>query len=91
MEIQRAIEKLNKHKKWGFVDDTADAMELAIEALQKQIPGKPTIKQLGDDIEVTCPVCGHCHIFMAAKKGDNYCSNCGKKFDWGRNNGKSRP
>lgn len=60
------------------------AIMVALKALRKQIPEKPTIKQLGDDIEVKCPACGDVHIFMDARKGYDYCHNCGKKYDWGK-------
>ena len=82
MEIQEAIEKLDKHKKWGFVDDTADAMELAIEALQKQMPEKPIDRCMF----MECPTCHNVEIANCS-----YCADCGQKLDWGQDNGKSKP
>lgn len=64
------------------------ASELAIQALEKQIPKKPIIKQYFKDMEeeyLCCPTCGE--ILTDRIPADNktfyfHCMNCGQKFDW---------
>lgn len=80
MEMQKAIEKMKKHKEWGFVDDTPDAIELAITSMEKQIPMK--IKEIHVD-EYYCPSCGAELNCNDAKVQDKYCSECGQKFEVG--------
>lgn len=52
-----------------------EGLDLAIEALEKQIPKKP--------IEYECPVCKDS---VGYKFGESYmmphCENCGQKLDW---------
>ena len=87
MTEQEAIEILNTKAHLDCkIEEAIDEMKarcVAIEALEKQIPKKPITKQLGSDIEVTCPVCNYCRIYMDSTKGNNYCSECGQKLDWG--------
>ena len=59
-----------------------DARLVACEALEKQIPKKPTVKHLGDDLEVQCPACKDYHMFIDAREGNDFCSTCGQKLDW---------
>lgn len=95
--IERAIEsakariyRLAENEKYGVgevhqkkIDNQKEVMEVTVLALKKQMPMKPMIKYLGDDVEVECPCCTHCVIFMDSKKGNNYCQNCGQRLDWG--------
>lgn len=61
----------------------ANAYEVCKKALEKQIAKKPKVKQLGEDIEVKCPTCSDYHMFINANRGNDYCSTCGQKLDWG--------
>ena len=59
-------------------DDACDNCEInaAIEALDKQIPKKPEIK----DGYYVCPVCG---VYQETSEGNpSYCINCGKRLLW---------
>ena len=64
------------------------ATRVAIQALEKQIPKKPIMKQYFEDLEdeyLCCPTCGE--ILTDRIPADNktfyfYCMNCGQKFDW---------
>lgn len=66
----------------------AEALGLAIQALEKQIPKKPIMKQYFEDLEeeyLCCPTCGE--ILTDRIPADNktfyfHCMNCGQKFDW---------
>lgn len=65
-----------------------DAVDVAIQALEKQIPKKPIMKQYFEDLEeeyLCCPTCGE--ILTDRIPADNktfyfHCMNCGQKFDW---------
>ena len=70
----------------------AKATRIAIQALEKQIPKKPIMKQYFKDMEeeyLCCPTCGE--ILTDRIPADNktfyfHCMNCGQKFDWSDNN-----
>ena len=60
---------------------TYDACVGAIELLQEQEPVKPRVAHVGS---------GSCHLAPVSHKQiggaiehDNYCSECGRKVDWG--------
>ena len=57
------------------VDKTIEVFELAISALEKQIPKKVT--------KLACPSCNRFFLFRHGekRKGD-YCDNCGQALDW---------
>lgn len=57
----------------------ADAVRIAIEALEKQIPKKP-ITYTGTN-RADCPVCGNTVRGIKEPFG-NYCSKCGQKLDF---------
>ena len=66
-------------------DDCNEAIEKAIEALEKQLPKEPVYKK--DDIYVKnqfvelphCPTCN-----WEVSTGDMHCFMCGQAIDWGR-------
>ena len=66
----------------------SEAKKMAIQALEKQIPKKPIMKQYFEDLEdeyLCCPTCGE--ILTDRIPADNktfyfHCMNCGQKFDW---------
>lgn len=64
---------------WNYPLDYAEAFEVAIEALEKQIPKKVT--------KSACPSCNRIFLFRHGekRKGD-YCDNCGQALDWSENN-----
>ena len=67
-----------------------EAIELAIEALEKQIPKKPYIQQVKlDDCEQDCMECPNCDSFLGyafeckeEHYQDNYCKHCGQLLNW---------
>lgn len=68
-----------------------EALELAIKALQVQIPMKPdNIKSILDfsgryyTTKGDCPVCNREGLY----KSDFYCNKCGQKLDWGEEDGR---
>lgn len=52
-----------------------NAMELAISAIEKQIPKKPDL-----DGGIYCPCC--LHEFKENYDTTSYCPNCGQAIDW---------
>ena len=59
-------------------NDTCDNCEInaAINALDKQVPKKPELK----DGYYICPVCG---VYQETSEGNPpYCINCGKRLLW---------
>ena len=59
-------------------DDTCENCEInaAMNALDKQIPKKPEIK----DGYYVCPICG---VYQETSEGNPpYCINCGKRLLW---------
>ena len=66
----------------------SEAKKIAIQALEKQIPKKPIMKQYFENLEeeyLCCPTCGE--ILTDRIPADNktfyfHCMNCGQKFDW---------
>ena len=98
MKENEAIEKLknmrlymqitDKNNDCKFTEDDYKANETAIQALEKQIPKKPIMKQYFKDMEekyLCCPTCGE--ILTDRIPGDNktfyfHCMNCGQKLDW---------
>ena len=102
MKASEAIEKLKNMRLYmqiedenndcKFTEDDYKANEMAIQALEKQIPKKIEIrKATNDDIEselrdfitvkgriCRCPSC-RCCIHISKLK---YCWECGQKIDW---------
>ena len=60
---------------------SAEAMNLAIEALEKQIPKKPNDKfNVPYDI-LACGICPSCG--RGVHSDMKFCSECGQAIDWG--------
>ena len=97
MTASEAIEKLknmrlymqieDKNNDCKFTEDDYKANEMAIQALEKQIPKKPTpidYEKYMDTVKNAlflkgsywCPNCNH------VVKCGTYCSDCGQKLDW---------
>lgn len=83
MTHQKAIHILNSFNLRSVADKYDDiALDLATDALEKQIPKKP-IEDGYYDLPCVCPNCGS----NVANEADNdyqfeYCYHCGQKIDW---------
>ena len=94
MTESEAIKELHKIRPRGGIipQKRAEALDIAIQALEKQIPKKPIMKQYFEDLEdeyLCCPTCGE--ILTDRIPADNktfyfHCMNCGQKFDWSDDN-----
>ena len=90
MTESEAIKELHKIRPRGGIipQKRAEALDVAIQALEKQIAKKPIMKQYFEDLEdeyLCCPTCGE--ILTDRIPADNktfyfHCMNCGQKFDW---------
>lgn len=88
---KKAISQLDRiSSSIASIGEETDYTEVAIEALEKQIPKKPNnIKFLFDfsgDYYTNrgdCPNCGE-ELFRSSR----YCNKCGQALDWGEENGK---
>ena len=66
-------------------DDCPDcnAMELAILALEKQIPKKPTKAYFeGGFVNYHCVCCGEAQGLTVNKRWQKYCPHCGQALNW---------
>ena len=69
----------------GEVKDYEEALEIGIQALEKQIPKKPIIKHINTsedatEIEYTCSACGTNYVELTPC--EEFCPYCGNKIDW---------
>ena len=62
-----------------FTRADKNALKIAIESLEKQIPNEP--RQYGKIS--SCPVCG---IINLTGGKPSYCEHCGQALDWGDEN-----
>ena len=67
---------------YQLTSDDFEWLDLAIEALEKQIPKKPVWERLGDslsnaDIITMCPCC-----YKGIEEDEHHCE-CGQLIDWG--------
>ena len=61
----------------GFPKDIDAACDMAINALEKQIPKKPKERDCIGFNTLVCPVCkGALYLY------EPYCDNCGQAIDW---------
>lgn len=90
MTENEAIKELHGIRPRGGIipQKRAEALDVAIQALEEQIPKKPIMKKYFKDMEeeyLCCPTCGE--ILTDRIPADNktfyfHCMNCGQKFDW---------
>ncbi len=78
MTNEEAIKKLTRLKnefleEYLDFDGTVSAYDLAIEALEKQIPKK--VIKYNYTTDVCCPYCGEVVLY-------SYCRNCGQRLNW---------
>ena len=84
MTESEAIKELHEIRPRGGIipQKRAEAIDMAINALEKQIPVKAVISGHNNAINTDvgcCPVCNHLPIRAC---DHNYCPNCGQKLNW---------
>ena len=83
MDNQEAIEIIKSAQaqiEWDCPMDYATAFDMAISALEKQIPVKATFDSDMDYVE--CSVCCQLTNANGFPEDINYCYHCGQAFDW---------
>lgn len=73
---------------WNYPLDYAEAFEVAIEALEKQIPRKCRIKSTAKLQTFYCPTCEQVIVSRIenewlAGRLQKYCDSCGQALIWG--------
>lgn len=91
MTESEAIKELHKIRPRGGIipQKRAEALDVAIQALEKQIPKKPrktdsyrgVLKRV---YAYVCPTCGNACLekYMNERQNTMFCWNCGQKLDW---------
>lgn len=79
MTEQQAINVMGKYTDITLSKVVIEAHNMAIEALEKQIPKKP-VTYTGTN-RADCPQCGNTVRGIKEPFG-KYCSNCGQHIDW---------
>ena len=79
MTPQEAIQRIKQHneihsKKERFAIYITEALNMAVETLEKQIPKKPHRRK--DTTYTFCPCCDSGNLM------NDYCTDCGQKIDW---------
>lgn len=82
MTPEEAIKQLNSVAIYHFDKCTTNAIDMAIEALEKQIPKKP----LHMHKNYYCPICKEDGWMLwddaIPNDMDKYCGMCGQAIDW---------
>ena len=89
-EAIKTIEVAIADVEWEYPMGYSVAFEMAIDALEKQIPKKPKYEDVDNiygAIKRTCTACGDvCMVSNGAKPYEHYCRQCGQAFDWSDDN-----
>lgn len=97
MEVKEAIKRIEDHKRIHFSKEypraikITEALNMAIEALEKQISMKPKYSVYGDrgdgeiiPFKAKCPACDYEFEFGYWNDEDNHHCVCGQKIDWSK-------
>jgi hypothetical protein len=89
MTEQETIERLEIYKNFDFSKGSKEAMQVAIKAIEKQIPKKP-FKTMDENnpyykyMPWCCPCCRET-LYEDTEWGGQefaYCTECGQKLNW---------
>ena len=80
-EATKLIKELYYEEDYCLVPELAEALDLAIKALKRQIPKKPIITDFFDS--GCCPNCERCISWIKNEYFDfDNCPYCGQAIDW---------
>lgn len=86
MTAKKALELLKDHEYWTTYSWQDEVCEIAIKALEKQIPKKAISTYKG---HYKCPTCEiyiditDDDLYVYEIKPPKYCDECGQALDWG--------
>lgn len=86
MNAQEALTRIKEHRDIHFHNELnaiyiTEALDMAIEALEKQIPKKP-IKAKEHIMYSMCYICPNCQKNFSGTGIASYCYHCGQALDW---------
>lgn len=64
-------------------NDYCKASNIAIKALEKQIPKKPKMRHFKKYDRYNDGWCPCCESYVIEENNKNFCSECGQRLDWG--------
>lgn len=76
MKVEEAINAIKQNKPTSGYASLCEALDMAVKALEKQIPKKP-VGLVGD---YDLPICPECKQMV--DDTEFYCSTCGQELDW---------
>ena len=83
MTYEKAIKLLNSATIYYGGKCSRTAVDLAIDALEKQIPKKPIIRKTEDYFGyVEYIICPNCEIVEFGHEHPCFCKLCGQAIDW---------
>lgn len=80
-EAIQTIEAAKAEVEWNYPLDYAVAFEMAIKALEKQIPKKPVTEKDKVIFGIVCGRCPECDSAVYSTT-NLYCHKCGQALDW---------
>lgn len=83
MTNEEAIETLKRNYHSECFEQLREAVDMAISAIEKQIPEKPNGEHR---TRMKCPSCNHripSGLGSSSRRRDNWCNYCGQRIDWG--------
>ena len=82
MTAEEAIKKVRRVKGIYAYESDYEAFDVAIKALEKQIPKKAVGEHYA---HMRCPLCNHripSGQGSSSRRRDNWCNYCGQAIDW---------
>jgi hypothetical protein len=76
-KVREAIETIKSNYPTSGYYMLCEALDTAIEALEKQLPKKPIEHSTKFAAIYECPTCGNIDVY-----GQKNCDNCGQAIDW---------
>ena len=82
MKIIEAINAIKCNKPTSGYTILCEALDMAVDALEKQMPKRPLKKRIVNDGYAWEWVCPNCHIVKVTTE-QQFCDDCGQRLDWG--------
>ena len=81
-EAIKALKLINTSRVHPFYnwEEMSEVRDMAIEALEKQIPKKPKAKD--DNFAMSYGICPNCNNIVDDWNDNRFCNECGQAIDW---------